>query len=349
MVAEPVQNGLSVVQSAPVAHPNRGPRLGLPTAQELATLLEYGQVIVKSGLAPAHIKTPEAALVIMRQGHQLGIDEFTAMQNMFVVGGKPSLMASLMHALILNDHGGSAVQIVESTSTKCELLCKRRDATHASRVSYTIEEAKQADLKDGNWLKYPTDMLFARCISRAGRQVFRDSTMGMYTPEELGASIIEVNGEVIDTSANQVPRDEQPRSNNRLANLHRIGMERGLDHEALHRIAFHRLNTSLGDPVITDMMLRNFEHLIETSSDEDLVLWQMDWQEEIRSAEQRGMEALKELGKQIKLAGITSESHRHIAAAFQAAVNRLKNAEPVDADFTELPGMPTPEQDRFAV
>lgn len=321
--------------------------MGLPTAQELATLLEYGQVIVKSGLAPAHIKTPEAALVIMRQGHQLGIDEFTAMQNMFVVGGKPSLMASLMHALILNDHGGAAIQIVESTPAKCELLCKRRDATHASRVSYTIEEAKQAGLKDGNWLKYPTDMLFARCISRAGRQVFRDSTMGMYTPEELGSSIIEVNGEVIDTSVNEVPRDEQPRSNNRLARLHAIGKDRDIDHNALNRIAHHKLNTSLGDRAITDTMLRNFEQLIETSSDEDLVLWQMDWSEEIRSAEKRGMDAIKALGSQIKLAGITSESHRHIAAEFQAAVNRLKTAEPVDADFTELPGMPNPEDDQY--
>jgi hypothetical protein len=191
-----------------VAHDNtpaltRGPRLSLPTQAELDTLLQYGGVIVKSGMAPAHIKTAEAALVIMRYGHQLGVDEFTALQNMFVIGGKPAATASLMHAVILRDHGGDAIQIVESNGERCLLRCKRRDSRHSADIGYSLAEAKQAGLvtNGGTWTKYPADLLFARAVSRAGRQMFRDSTMGMYTPEEIGGDIIEVQGEIVEVAS----------------------------------------------------------------------------------------------------------------------------------------------------
>lgn len=209
MVAEHAQHpsddsAIDVVRPAGELHRLNGPRLGLPTLQELETLLRYGQIIVASGLAPKHISTPEAALVTIRQAHQLGVDEFTGLQNSFVIDGKVTISASLMHSLILRDHGPDSIHVIESTATRCELRCTRRGARFSTTVEYAIEEAKAAGLATKPvWQKYPKDLLFARAISRAGRQVFRDSTMGLYTPEELDGSVIDVEGEVIDITEQQ--------------------------------------------------------------------------------------------------------------------------------------------------
>lgn len=334
------ENAIEVMRPTPLPTQRQGPRLDLPSKVELDALMAYGQVIVKSGLAPTHIKTPEAAIVMMRYGHQLGIDEFTALQHMYIQNGKPTALASLLHSLILRDHGGDAIQIVEASGETCRLACKRRDGAQRTEISYTIQEAERAGLLDkpGPWKQYPADMLFARCVSRAGRMLYRDSTLGLYTPEELGANYIEVQGEVIDAGAGEVPRDEQPASTNRLANLHRIGAERGLDHEALHRIAMLKRGHGFGGG-FTDTMLRDFETMIEQAADEELRLWSTDWIDEIAGAVEYGKDAVIVVGEQIKAAGITQKSHPDIAQAFAAAIKRVKD-EPVEVVDPELPGMP---------
>lgn len=239
------ETGLQVVQPTPFAAPARGPRLGLPTRDELSVLMEYGSVVSKSGLFP-NVKSAEAAIVMMRYGHQLGIDEFTALQNMYLQNGKPTAFASLLHSLILRDHGGDAVRIVDSTPQRCALSCSRRDSPQRTEVTYTIEEAEAAGLtKKDTWKQYPADMLFARCISRAGRMLYRDSTLGMYTPEELGASVIEVNGEVIDTrpADERVAEVSDPNAHDlAMASLHAQARDKEIEHDALHDLAVAAYN-----------------------------------------------------------------------------------------------------------
>jgi hypothetical protein len=196
------ERSLQVVERTdrPMAVAQPGPRLGLPTPSELEALKAYGQLAIASGMAPKHIDKWETAVVIMRYAHQLGVDEFTGLQNMWVIGGKPSMMASLQHALILRDHGDDAIHVRVSNADTCELVCKRRTASQPSLVKYTMAEAVAANLPttNGTWKKYPADMLFARAISRAGRQIFRDTTMGLYVPEEIGGTVIEAHGEIIE-------------------------------------------------------------------------------------------------------------------------------------------------------
>jgi hypothetical protein len=176
-------------------------RLSLPTTAEIQALTQYAQIVMKSGIAPGHFKNPEAVLVVMRYGHQLGIDEFTALQNMFVIGGKPTMMASLMHGLILRDHGPNAIHIKQQDEKACVLSCRPKGADTATEIGFTMQEAVNAGLttKNQNWKTYPSDMLFSRAVSRAARRVFRDTTLGMYTPEELDANMVEVDGEIIGT------------------------------------------------------------------------------------------------------------------------------------------------------
>lgn len=347
-------NGLATIEPTnitplPSAAAQRGPRLGLPTRDELAILREYGEIVVKSGMAPAHIKTAEAAIVIMRYGAQLGVDEFTALQNMYVIGNKPAAMARLLQSLILRDHGGEAIQIVESTAERCVLSCKRRDVGYTTDVSYTIEEAKQANLAGKDlWKQYPKDMLFARCVSRAGRQVFMDSTLGMYVPEEIGGEVVEVGGEIITArpvvaSVVQETIVSHDPPANRLARLHAVGADRGLDHDALHRVTRFRMPQLKGMADLSDAMANDLATAIETAGDEELLIWAMDWNGEIAAAEQLGMDALSRIATQMRDAGVTSKTHPWIAAWWQDAKRRVESMPPteiVDGQFTAMPGMP---------
>lgn len=338
MSANPNQHesGLQVVQPTPLPAAQRGPRLGLPTSAEMDALREYGEVMVRSGFCPSHIKSAEAAIVVMRYGHQLGIDEFTALQNMYVLNGRASMFANLLHSIMLRDHTGEAIKVVEFTPERCEIACKRKDRPDVARISYTIEEARAAGLADkAIWKQYPADMLFNRCISRASRQVFRDSTMGMYTPEEIGANVIEVDGEVVDFGSDPDLRQTKPANPNRLANIHRIGGERGLDHDALHRISVRKFGMGLGDAKLTQTMLSYLETAIEGASDAELRDWSFDWFWAIQNAETFGATALDEVARQIKDAGISQKTHPDIAAAFQAAKRRL-DAQPVEAEYREV-------------
>lgn len=348
-------NGLATIEPTnitplPTAERSRGPRLGLPTRDELAILREYGDIVVKSGMAPAHIKTAEAAIVVMRYGAQLGIDEFTALQNMYIIGGKPAAYARLIQSLILRDHGGDAIQIIESTAARCALSCRRRDTGYITEVAYTIDEARQAGIVDTNkvWKQYPKDMLFARAISRAGRQIYMDSTLGMYVPEEIGGDVVEIAGEVITArpvAATVVHESIVPHEPpaNRLARLHRVGEERGLDHEALHRVTRFKLPQLKSMAELNDAMANDLATEIETAADGELLVWALDWEAEIKAVEAHGLDGLQNFAGQMKTHGITSKSHPWIAAAWQDAKRRLESKPPtdiVDGQFSAMPGMP---------
>jgi hypothetical protein len=58
-----------------------------------------------------------------------------------------------------------------------------------------------------NWKKYPSDMLFARAISRGARRyapgIFGGSPI--YTPDELGADIDEDGNMIVDSVAKEIP------------------------------------------------------------------------------------------------------------------------------------------------
>ena len=71
-------------------------------------------------------------------------------------------------------------------------MTKRKDAPEPQRLSYTIEQAEQADLlkpsRSGKltaWQKMPKQMLCARCKSELARLEYPDLLAGLYTPEEL--------------------------------------------------------------------------------------------------------------------------------------------------------------------
>jgi len=173
-------------------------------------MLGQADILLKSGMLPAEVKTPAAAVAIMLTGRELGIPPMQAFRSVYVVKGKPTLSAQLMGALILR--AGHSYRVIESSNTKCTIEFRRRNGlTYVHE--FTAEDAKRAGLSGQTWQAYPKAMLFSRCMSAGARVAMPDVLAGMYTPEELAdpdTVVVGDGGEVIDVVGKPAPISQEP-------------------------------------------------------------------------------------------------------------------------------------------
>lgn len=153
--------------------------------------------------------TSEAqAIVKVMAGAELGLPPFASMSGIHIIQGKPVLGANVIATLIKNS-GRYDYQVRKCDATECTLAFFE-NGKPTGEVSFTMAEAKAANLtgKD-NWAKFPSDMLFARAISRGARR-FAPGIFGgspVYTPDEMGADVDE-DGHVITVIEQPQPATE---------------------------------------------------------------------------------------------------------------------------------------------
>jgi len=120
-------------------------------------------------------------------GAAWGIDPFTAMVGIHIIGNRPSVSAGLMAAAV-KGHPKYDYRVRVRTDLVCRI--EFFEGSESLGVSeYTMEMAQRAGLAgSATWKKFPEAMLFARAMSSGVRaftpDVFQAS---VYTPEELGA------------------------------------------------------------------------------------------------------------------------------------------------------------------
>jgi len=146
------------------------------------------------------------AIVKVMAGAELGLPPFASMTGIHIIQGKPVLGANVLATLVKNDPRYD-YQVKTATNEVCELEWFDNGANVGTgrkigTSSFTMAEAKAAGLtgKD-NWKKYPSDMLFARAISRGARR-FAPGIFGgspVYTPDEMGAEVDENGAMVVDS------------------------------------------------------------------------------------------------------------------------------------------------------
>lgn len=144
-------------------------------------LFDVASKLLESGLYK-QVPNAAAAFAVVQFGAELGYGPMVSLQNISMIQGKPCCSAQMMLAQM--KRAGWNYRIIESTDTVCRLLFSCGD--HQETIEYTIDEANRAGLtgKD-TWKKYPKDLLFSRCVSRANRRLAPETSMGMYTIEEL--------------------------------------------------------------------------------------------------------------------------------------------------------------------
>lgn len=147
---------------------------GLPSEQELMVYQTWAKTANDSKMYRG-IGAESGIMMIMLAAREYGIGPAQALNGgLHIIDGKVELSARMMCALIRK--AKHSIKIVESTSQVCTLHGKRADNGDEATISFTIEEAQQAGLiKDkGAWKKTPTDMLYARALTRLARQLFAD-------------------------------------------------------------------------------------------------------------------------------------------------------------------------------
>jgi hypothetical protein len=139
------------------------------------------------------------------KGRSIGIDDFTALNEIHIVNGKPGLSAALAAGLV-RQRGHKIDGQMSSESATARGV--RADNGSTLTVVFTMEDAKNAGLAGkGVWKSYPQSMLWARAVTQLCRSLFSDCFIGgVYTPEELGADVVLdedviVEGEIADSSS----------------------------------------------------------------------------------------------------------------------------------------------------
>lgn len=152
-------------------------------------MLRFSQAVSKSGLAPKGMERPEAILVAIQMGLELGLSPMGALQNIAVINGRPGIFGDAALALVRNSglcesykqnlegEGDNRVAVVRSA----------RKGEEPLETRFSVADAKKAQLwgKSGPWTQYPERMLMFRARGFNLRDNFSDVLKGFKTTEEL--------------------------------------------------------------------------------------------------------------------------------------------------------------------
>ena len=156
-------------------------------ANEMAAAGQLAGALCQTQFVPENFRNKEgdtAAAIMM--GKSLGMDPLNALQNLFVVRGRPGMYARVMHSLVLR--AGHEVYRSTATEQSVTVKARRRGSGQWSEFTWTMERAKRAGY-DNN-AKYRTDpqaMLTAKALAEACRTIAPDVLTGVAatTVEEI--------------------------------------------------------------------------------------------------------------------------------------------------------------------
>ena len=148
-------------------------------------MARFCKAIINSGLAPKGFNSPEAVMVAVQHGLELGLAPMQALQSIAVVNGKPVIYGDTALALATAHPAFLDIEeTVEGNVATCAV--KRRDRSAVVRT-FSEADAKKAGLwgKSGPWAQYPARMLQMRARGWALRDAFPDALKGLGIREEV--------------------------------------------------------------------------------------------------------------------------------------------------------------------
>lgn len=171
--------------------------------------VQQAQMLVRSGMLPTSVKTPEAALAIILKARELGVGPMEGFEGISVIQGKPTVSPRLQLALIHRSGLLEKLDIQETAEGCTVSMARRGGASFSTR--FTLEDARRAGLLgNDNWKKYPANMCRWRAVGYCADVLFSDVTGGAYRPEEMGATV-DANGDVLVESSPPVRTGDRGR------------------------------------------------------------------------------------------------------------------------------------------
>ena len=149
--------------------------------------LQHAQEVARSTLIPDDYRDqPANVLWAMDLADALGVPFPQVMQTMAVMGGRMTMSADLMAAVVRR--AGHKLRVHEQGMSVTAALIRRDDLDYEFTATWDEAKARQAGLwgRRGPWRQYPAQMLRSRAITEVCRQGASDALAGtIYGPDEL--------------------------------------------------------------------------------------------------------------------------------------------------------------------
>lgn len=176
----------------------------------MESLFRFADAVFQSGLAPTSLKNPQAIMIAIEMGLEVGLPPMAALQNIAVVNGRPTIWGDAQLGIVRStgeleefaewyEVGGAKTsrnptQFTDDVTAVCRV---KRIGFDAMECAFSVADAKRAALwgKAGPWTQYPARMLRYRARSFALRDNFGDALRGLLTTEEVRDS-----GDIIDVT-----------------------------------------------------------------------------------------------------------------------------------------------------
>jgi len=176
----------------------------------MESLFRFADAVFQSGLAPTSLKNPQAIMIAIEMGLEVGLPPMAALQNIAVVNGRPTIWGDAQLGIVRSTGeleefaewyevagaktSRNPTQFTDDVTAVCRV---KRIGFDAMECAFSVADAKRAALwgKAGPWTQYPARMLRYRARSFALRDNFGDALRGLLTTEEVRDS-----GDIIDVT-----------------------------------------------------------------------------------------------------------------------------------------------------
>ena len=189
---------LAVAKTAAIKAPINFGEQGVQLAS-LEDAFRFANAVAASGFAPRGMEKPEAILVAIQLGAELGLTPMSALQNIAVINGRPAIYGDAALALVrssglLEVFREEEIGEAGKDTQGVKVTAKRKGFDEAQEV-FTVADAKLSKLwgKAGPWSDYPKRMLKFRARGFILRDLFGDVLKGLRTMEEVRDTPSEIN------------------------------------------------------------------------------------------------------------------------------------------------------------
>jgi hypothetical protein len=158
--------------------------------KSLSEAYRIAKAVCAANMAPKGLDTPEACMIAIMHGLELGLSPMSALQRIAVINGRPTIWGDGALAIVKASGLCEAIEEwiegdrPETWMAVCNVM-RRGDIIPTER-RFSFEDAKRAKLwgKTGPWSDYPKRMLQMRARAFALRDAFPDVLGGLYLTEE---------------------------------------------------------------------------------------------------------------------------------------------------------------------
>lgn len=124
------------------------------------------------------------ATAAVLQGITLGLDPMTALQQIYIVNGRPGMYAKMMVALVQSH--GHEVWDEDVSDTRAVVAGRRKGTDHIVRITITMDQARKAGwTRNDAYTKTPQDMLWSRAAGRVCDRIASDVLKGVASVEQV--------------------------------------------------------------------------------------------------------------------------------------------------------------------